>query len=147
MSMILILAYPLYTSLNDARELLSNSKPADRYADAALWLQANSDPGDMIFQTDWDDFTRLFFYNTDAVYLAGLDPTYMELYDADLYDEWVDITRGRVENPGQVIKDRFGGDYVFSDLNHDNFIEQSENDPLLKELYRDDDAVIFTVID
>ncbi|MCP4423741.1 MAG: hypothetical protein GY803_04535 [Chloroflexi bacterium] len=146
-AMILILTCPLYTSLTDARELLSRSKPADRYADAALWLRANSDPGAMVFQTDWDDFTRLFFYNADAIYLAGLDPTYMELYDADLYDEWVDITRGRVEEPSHIIRERFGGKYVFSDLKHDNFIEQAGNDPSLEEIYRDEYAVIFAVAD
>ena len=70
----------------------------------------------------WDDFTRLFFYNTDVIYTAGLDPTYLELYDADLYDVWVDITKGRIEQPSQVIRDRFGGQYVFSDLKHGNFI-------------------------
>ncbi len=145
-AMTLILAYPLYTTLTDARGLLADSKPANRYADAALWLRANSDPGSMIFQTDWDDFTRLFFYNTDVIYLAGLDPTYTELYDADLYNEWVDITKGRIEKPSQAIRERFGGEYVFSDLKHGNFIEQAEMDPHLEEVYRDDYAVIFAVL-
>lgn len=145
--MILILAWPLYTSLNDARDSVANSKPADRYAAAALWLRANADPGAKVFQTDWDDFTRLFFYNTDVIYTAGLDPTYLELYDADLYEVWVDITRGRIEQPGQLIRERFGGQYVFSDLKHGDFIEQAEADPQLKELYRDDYAVIFALVD
>jgi asparagine N-glycosylation enzyme membrane subunit Stt3 len=143
--MLTILAWPLYTSLNDARDLLADSKPADRYAEAALWLRANTEPGTSVFQTDWDDFTRLFFYNTDVIYLAGLDPTYLELYDADLYNEWVDITKGRVEQPSQAIRERFGGQYVFSDLKHGRFIEQAEADLNLEELYRDEYAVIFVV--
>lgn len=40
----------------------------------------------MVFQTNWDDFPRLFFYNSASVYTAGLDPTYLQLYDAELYD-------------------------------------------------------------
>ncbi len=144
-AMLLVLALPLRSTLTDARGLLGDSKPADRYADASLWLRANSEPGAQVFQTDWDDFTRLFFYNTEVIYLAGLDPTYTELYDADLYDEWVDITRGRVENPSQAIRDRFGGDYVFTDLKHSKFLDQAEADPHLEELYRDDYAVIFAV--
>ncbi len=146
-AMLILMAWPLYSSLTGAREALSKSKPADRYADAALWLRANADPGDMIFQTDWDDFTRLFFYNTEDIYLAGLDPTYMELYDAALYDEWVDITKGRVEQPGQIIHGRFGGEYVFSDLKHGSFIDKAEADPNLEEVYRDEYAVIFAFVD
>jgi intracellular septation protein A len=146
-ALLAILAWPLYASLNSARSQLADSTPANRYAEAALWLRANAEPGAKVFQTDWDDFTRLFFYNTDVVYTVGLDPTYLELYDADLDNEWVDITQGRVEQPGQVIRERFGSQYVFSDLNHDDFIEQANADPQLKEVYRDDDAVIFALVD
>lgn len=145
--MLIILAWPLYTSLNDARDLLANSKPADQYAEAALWLRANTESGAQVFQTDWDDFTRLFFYNTDVVYTAGLDPTYLELYDAELYDVWVDITKGRIEQPSQIIRERFGGQYIFSDLKHDDFIEEAEADPKIEELYRDEYAVIYAVLD
>ncbi|WP_420629730.1 hypothetical protein [Candidatus Leptofilum sp.] len=143
--LLLLLAYPLYVTLNDARGLLADSKPADRYADATIWLHDNTPAGTMVFQTDWDDFTRLFFYNTNAIYTAGLDPTFMELEDEALFNRWVDITRGRVEQPGAAIRDEFGAAYVFSDLNHDNFMEEAEDDPLLHELYRDAYAVIYRV--
>jgi len=143
--MLLILAYPLIQTVAAARRDLSGSKPADQYAAAALWLRAHSQPGDRIFQTDWDDFTRLFFYNTDAVYTAGLDPTYTELYDAELYEKWVEVTQGKVEHPSEFIKAQFGSAFVFSDLNHDNFLRKAANDPGLEEIYRDDDAVVFAV--
>ena len=99
----------------------------------------------MVFQTDWDDFTRLFFFNSNAVYTAGLDPTFMELEDKAFYERWVDITRGRVDQPGTAIRDEFGAAYVFSDLNHDNFMDAAEGDPLLQEVYRDDYAVVYQV--
>jgi hypothetical protein len=145
--MILLMLLPIRFTLTEAREAMSRSKPADHYANAALWLGNNAAPGHTVFQTDWDDFTRLFFYHGDTVYTAGLDPTYMELYDEDLYDEWVDITRGKVDNPSGVIGDRFGATHVFSDLKHDDFIDRAEADPNLRELYRDDYAVIYAVAD
>jgi hypothetical protein len=147
LALLLLLAYPLHVGLSDARELVVGSKPADQYADAVIWLHDNAPAGTMIFQTDWDDFTRLFFYNSNAVYTAGLDPTFMELEDEALYDRWVDITQGRVEGPGVAIRDEFGASYVFSDLNHADFIEEAEGDPLLQEVYRDDYAVIYEVGD
>lgn len=146
-ALLLLLAYPLYVGLTDARELVADSSPADRYADATLWLHDNAPDGTMVFQTDWDDFTRLFFYNTNAVYTAGLDPTFMELEDEALFDRWVDITQGRVDAPGAAIRDEFGAAYVFSDLNHDDFMDEAADDPLLHEVYRDEYAVIYQVIE
>jgi hypothetical protein len=124
---------------------MDNSKPAARYAAAALWLGANSEPGSKIFQTDWDDFTRLYFYNSDAIYTAGLDPTFMELHDKPLFDEWVAITRGKIKNPSEPIRTLFDAQFIFSDTKHSSFLERAGQDPDLVELYRDDDAVILAV--
>ena len=140
-----LLAFPLYVTIKDGRNLVQRSKDADHYAAATIWLHDNTEPGARIFQTDWDDFTRLFFYNSQVSYTAGLDPTFFELENETLFETWVDITRGKVDNPGNIIRDTFHSDYIFSDLKHDNFIEQAEKDPSLVELYRDDDAVIFGV--
>lgn len=143
---ILLLAYPLTNTLTDARDLLADSRPAAQYADAALWLANEAPAGTMIFQTDWDDFTRLFFYNSDLVYTAGLDPTFMELQNKELFDLWVDITRGNVDEPGAIIRDTFGAAYVFSDLQHGSFMAKAQADPFLEEVYRTDDAVIYAVL-
>ncbi|MCA9919993.1 MAG: hypothetical protein KC445_18680 [Anaerolineales bacterium] len=37
-ALLLLLAYPLYVGLTDGRELVADSSPADRYADATIWL-------------------------------------------------------------------------------------------------------------
>ena len=137
-------ALMVYT-LGDAQALVANSKPPDLYSDAMLWLRRERPDGAIIFQTDWDDFTRQFFYDHEARYINGLDPTFMQLYDEELYDEWVDITRGRVNDPGASISRRFGAQYVFSDLNHERFLAEAADDPALTEVYRDADAVIFAV--
>jgi hypothetical protein len=128
-----------------ARMRVQDSKPYDLYARAAAWLQQNTGPGERIFQTDWDDFPRLFFYNTDNTYLIGLDPTYMQLYDPALYDQWVRITQGEVDNPSASILADFGAHYVISDLDHGDFIDRATEDSNMEEVYRDDQSVIFAV--
>ncbi|HEY4688093.1 MAG TPA: hypothetical protein VIK33_02190 [Anaerolineae bacterium] len=143
--MIAALILPLGITLAQARQAMATSKPPDLYAAASKWLVGHTSPGSLVFQTDWDDFTRLFFYNTSNLYTIGLDPTYMELYDADLYKEWVDITQGKVDEPSAVIRERFGGEYVLSDLNHGAFLRIAKDDPGLKEVYRDTYAAIFEV--
>ncbi len=140
------LVLPLALTLTQARTAMADSPAASRYAAASDWLKANSTPGSLVFQTDWDDFPRLFFYNTDNLYTIGLDPTYMQFYDSALYDEWVAITRGQRRNPSQSIASRFGGEYVLTDLNHEAFLKRAAADPGLQEVYRDTDAVIFRVL-
>jgi hypothetical protein len=133
-------------SISPARAALDSSKPYGLYANASLWLEKNTPAGSRVFQTDWDDFPRLFYYNTHNTYLIGLDPTYLQLYDAKLYDLWVDITQGDIENPSQVIATTFDSQYIHTDLNHGDFLQVAAEDPGLKEVYRDDQAVIFEVV-
>jgi hypothetical protein len=125
---------------------LAKSKPYDLYAGSSAWLVENAEEGELIFQTDWDDFPRLFFYNTHNTYLAGLDPTYLQIYDQALYEEWVSITRGELDNPSQFIRSDFNARYVHTDLNHGRFIKQAENDPGMREVYRDEQSVIFEIL-
>lgn len=133
-------------SIPATQDQIQKSKPYDLYAGASAWLVQNTPAGERVFQTDWDDFPRLFFYNTHNTYLVGLDPTYMQLYDADLYDTWVQITRGEIEQPSQIITERFSARYIHSDLNHQSFLRLAAEDPGLKEVYRDGQAVIFEVV-
>jgi hypothetical protein len=142
---ILLLAIPLRITVREAQALVANSKPADLYSDAMLWLRQEAPAGTTIFQSDWDDFTRQFFYLSDARYINGLDPTFMQQYDENLYQEWVEITRGRIKQPGKVIRDHFGAQYVFSDLEHRSFLAQADADLDLEEVYRDKYAVIYAV--
>ena len=133
-------------SIPHAREAIDGSKPYGLYGKASAWLEKNTPRGSRVFQTDWDDFPRLFFYNTHNTYLIGLDPTYMQLYDSDLYNLWVKITQGKVENPSQIIFDTFGTSWIHTDLAHQDFLYVAANDPGFKEVFRDNQAVIFEVV-
>jgi hypothetical protein len=144
--MVAALIPALWFNLLASQDSLRNSKPYQRFAAASAWLQTNTPAGSRVFQTDWDDFTRLYFYNTSNIYTVGLDPTYMQSYDAELYELWVDIGQGRVEKPAKVIFDTFGASYVLSDLHHQAFLGQAEADPALDEVYRDEYAAIFRVV-
>lgn len=135
-----------FKSLPATQNSLRNSKPYSLYAGASVWLAENTSAGERVFQTDWDDFPRLFYYNTHNTYLAGLDPTYMQLYNRELYDLWVLITRGEIKQPSQFIANHFHSQYVHSDLKHGKFIRNAEQDPGLHEVYRDDQAVVFEVV-
>ena len=129
-----------------AKASLGAAKPYQTYAGAAGWLAANTPAGARVFQTDWDDFPRLFYYNTHNTYLIGLDPTYLSLYDAGLYSLWERITDGDVAQPSAAIRADFGASYVFSDLRHGAFLKRAAADPGLREVYRDEDGVVYQVV-
>jgi len=137
----------LWLTFTNAREAITrNAKPYVTYAGASAWLAANTPAGALVFQTDWDDFPRLFYYNARNTYLIGLDPTYMQLYDARLYDLWVRVVRGDERQPGALIAGEFGAGYVISDLRHGGFLKQAARDPRLAETYRDEYAVVYRVL-
>lgn len=133
------------TTIQGTQSDIQSSESDDYLAGASAWLKANTPPGTMIFQTDWDDFTRLFYYNTSNTYLVGLDPTYLQLYDPALWDQWVAITRGQVAQPSQVIRDTFGARYVVSDTNHDSFEDRVSEDDNMRLVYRDANAFVWEI--
>jgi hypothetical protein len=147
MILVLVLIPGLVHNLRASQRSIQGSKPYGLYAGAAAWLETNTPAGSRVFQTDWDDFPRLFFYNHHNTYLIGLDPTYMQLYNPGLYDDWVAITRGEVEKPSRFISGQFASSYVVSDLLHGGFLDQADRDEGLVEVYRDDSSVVYKVVE
>jgi hypothetical protein len=143
--LLLILILGGFFSIKGVRESLADTKPKSRYSQASSWLAENTPRGTRVFQTDWDDFPRLFFHNTRNTYLVGLDPTYMQIKDGDLFNLWVDITKGKQEHPSGKITEFFAAEFIFSDLVHDEFINQASADPRIYEVYRDEEAVIYQI--
>ncbi len=123
-----------------------SAKAHETFAGASAWLRDHAAPDTLIFQTDWDDFTRLFYYNPQNVYVSGLDPTYFQLANPDLWEQWEAIRRGEVSSPSRVIRDDFGATYVVSDRRHDAFERQAENDPALELVYSDRYSYVWQVV-
>lgn len=142
----IMLIFGVSKSIPAVQSQISKSKPYNLYQSASIWLQNNTQAGERVFQTDWDDFPRLFFYNTHNTYLIGLDLTYMQFYDEELYRTWLRITRGDIEEPSKLISSLFSSHYVHTDLLHQNFIKQAQKDSGLKVVYQDDQAIIYQVI-
>jgi hypothetical protein len=136
----------IWSNIQITQGNVQDSKPYERFGAASAWLRANTPPGSRVYQTDWDDFPQLYFYNTHNTYTLGLDPTYMESYNAPLYQLWRSTTRGEGENLGQIIQQNFDAEYGITDLEHDNFIARAEGGSGLQEVYRDEYAIIYKVV-
>jgi hypothetical protein len=117
---------------------------ADPYAyrGASEWIAENTPPGTMVFNTDWDDFPMLYYYNPNSTYIVGLDPTYLYDRDKDLWDLYARITLGEEDNPAPLIRERFGAEYVFTDNGHTDFLDNAYESGLFETVYKDSHTTV-----
>jgi hypothetical protein len=132
--------------LATAREI-RQSEQHDYYRAGAAWMRANVPPGQLIFNTDWDDFPRLFYFDETHYYVSGLDPSYLYDKDPDLSRLYDRITLGKEEDPGPLIRDRFGARYVFSDNTHHDFFDHARASGWFDIVYEDTQCVIMYIRD
>ena len=143
----LLLSAFLSMNLKATVKEIEQSERHDYYRAGAEWLRANVPPGQIIFNTDWDDFPRLFYYDSSHYYVSGLDPSYLYEKNPDLSRLYDGITLGREEDPGQLIRDKFGARYVFSDNNHHDFFEHARLSGWFDIVYEDTECTIMYIRD
>ena len=97
--------------------------------------------------TDWDDFPRLFYFDSSHHYVSGLDPSYLYDKDPDLSRLYDRITLGREEDPGPLIRNRFNARYVFSDNTHHDFFEHARASGWFDIVYEDTQCTIMYIRD
>jgi hypothetical protein len=142
-----ILGVVLFFNAWSATEEIGNSEPHDHFEKGAAWMRANIPPGQIIFNTDWDDFPRLFYFDSTHNYVSGLDPNYLYNKSPELSRLYDRITLGQQENPGPLIRDRFGARYVFSDNHHHDFFEKARLSGWFDIVYEDTDCTIMYIRD
>jgi hypothetical protein len=143
------LGVALFANVYRTSKDIRDSDPRDHYAKGALWMRANVPAGEMVFNTDWDDFPRLFYYDPTHVYASGLDPSYLYEKNQDLSDLFVKITTGEQEDPGPLIRDKFGARWVFSDntSDHDSFYDRALTSGWFDRVYEDEDCSVLHIRD
>jgi hypothetical protein len=139
------LAVVLFLNLRVTVKDIATSEPQDHYQAGAAWLRANVPAGQIIFNTDWDDFPRLFYFDPTHAYVTGLDPTYLYDKDPRLSELYVNITLGKDEDPGPLIRDRFGARYVFTDNSHGDFFDNAQESGWFEIVYEDRDCTILHI--
>jgi hypothetical protein len=132
------------------------------YKGGSEWLAKNAERGELIMNTDWDDFPKLFFYNPQLAYVSGLDPTYLLDKDRKLSELHAKITIGKelsdeeVSNLGPLIHDNFcTGEgparrcvrYVFTDHEHEDFYNNALDSGWFDEVYSDKECAVLRLRD
>jgi hypothetical protein len=131
-----------------AKELGEESGP-DRYRSGMEWVRNHVPAGEMVFNTDWDDFPKMFFYDTTHTYASGLDPTYLLDKNPELSKLYEDITLGKIKDAAPIIRDRFGAHYVFSDNEdvHNDFYFNAKESGWFDIVYEDEECTVLHIRD
>jgi hypothetical protein len=114
---------------------------------ASEYISQNAPPGCMVFNTNWDTFPALYYYNPDCSYVAGLDPTYLYDRDPDLWDLYESITNGQKADGAKLIRERFGAQYVVTGNGSSNFLTTANADPGFERVYEDSYAIVLRTRD
>jgi len=139
----------LFINVYHTAKDIHGSEGLDYYAKGAAWMRSNIPAGQIVFNTDWDDFPRLFFFDPTHVYVSGLDPTYLLDKNPELSKLYEKITTGDEEDPGPLIRDRFGTRWVFSDntKDHDAFYDNALRSGWFDRVYEDSDCSVLHIRD
>ena len=134
---------------------IAGNEENDRYESAMAWATGkdaqgndNIPAGERIFNCNWDDFPKLFFYDTKHSYVYGLDPNYLYSQNPDLYKLLADITNGKTEDAAPQIRDKFGARFIFADAKeNDDMIAKLLESGWVDIVYDDDEARIIKIRD
>jgi hypothetical protein len=143
----LALSVFLFFNLRSAAEEIGRSDPHNRFQAGAEWMRVNVSPGQLVFNTDWDEFPRLFYFDETHYYVSGLDPSYLFDKSPDLSRLYDRITLGQEQNPGPLIRDRFGARYVFTDNLHHDFFQHARESGWFDIVYEDAECTIMYIRD
>jgi len=128
-----------------SREDVKSETDPYTYRGASEWIATNVSAGSMIFNTNWDAFPALFYYNPNYAYVSGLDPTYLYNRDRQLWEVYESINNSEEENGAQVIKERFGADYVVTGNGDSDFLTNAKDDESFEVVFEDRGAVVLRV--
>jgi len=142
-----LLSVFLFFNLRATIKEIRQSEGHDYYRAGTAWMRANVPPGQIVFNTDWDDFPRLFYFDETHYYVSGLDPGYLYDKDPGLSGLYESITLGKEEDPGPLIRNRFGARYVFSDNTHHDFFEHARASGWFEIVYEDTQCTIMYIRD
>jgi hypothetical protein len=129
---------------------------ASRFQGVSNYLLAHGG-GSIVFNTQWEQYPFLFFWNSQNRYIVGIDPSFFLRQDPRRYWLWRHIANedpsvcgaphceaGDSKDIGAVVADDFGARFVVMELDKNPGLDQVlRNHPGFREVYRDRACALF----
>ena len=84
----------------------------------------------------------LYYYNPNNRYITGLDPTYFYDRNRELWKLYERITSGDEEDAAPLIRERFGAEYVFTENQSSDFLDNAMRSGKFEMAYSDAKAAV-----
>jgi hypothetical protein len=127
---------------------IRSNEPNEKYKRAMDWANQNIPEGERIFNANWDDFPKMFYYDRKHSYVYGLDPNYLYSKNPELYKELGEITGGKMDEAAPVIRDKFGARYVMTDAKeNEDMVAKLLDSGWAEMIYEDDEARFLKIRD
>jgi hypothetical protein len=142
-----------------AYHAVRQAPPADRFRGVSQYLLANR-PGTAVFNTQWEQYPFLYFWNSQNMYVIGIDPSFMYHQDARRYWLWRHIANDEPTTCGlprcgsgesrsilATIVDEFGIRSVVVEHENNPRLERILRAASANEVYRDKACSLFSLSD
>ncbi len=142
--LVLIAPYFIVNDLMSVHRNLQNFK-FNHLEKVSQWIKENVAPGKTIFNSNWDHFGFLFYYNSNNYYITGLDQTFMYSYDPNLLELYIDITKGlNAVDLKNNLKNKFNSEYILvSKKRNKEFYRNLEILKDFERVYEDEEMSVF----
>jgi hypothetical protein len=154
---ILLVAALLYNLHTTRTKITGVTTDPEHYRAGAEWLRTNVAPGSLIYDVNWSDFPKLFFYDTGHSYVSGLDAIYLQDQHPELARLNNRLSSGEEGDPATAIRSLFaasnpgGVSYLF--VGDDpappvpEWFRYMMKTGKFKRVYADKECVILQVLD
>ncbi len=142
-------------NLKTNRDYLYSLTPTTAFAGASQWLVSHSQPKQIVFNTSWDEFPQLFYWNDKNYYVTGLDPSFLYNQNQALYFKWQLISD---DNAGawtpaslsQILKNDFQASYLFLENSRNSNLKTfldaaAASSPMFSKVYNDELTSVYRI--
>jgi hypothetical protein len=151
-----------YSGIKTARSLTIQASPPNRMQEVGMWLDENSEKGDIVFNVNWSHFSPLFFWSHNVHYIGGLDPIFQYAFDEEKYwqfhylsiDEVTNKTCGApacttemLENTYDVLVENFNARFVVLDKRQNPTVHTFlESDARFENVFETEHEIIYGIM-
>lgn len=150
-----------YSGYKSTAFLERNGYGPNELKEVATWLKENSQPGDIVFNLHWADFSPLFFWNQKNYYVGALDPIFQYSYSPALYwkfhylsaDQVTEKTCGAIACTDEMLEDThdvlvrdFSARYIaLTKRENPEVYRFLENDRRFEKVFNTEKEAIFSI--
>jgi len=143
--LLVVIPWGMVGSVLSVRKDLQGGYGFNVLRNAAGWLKNNTPANSIVFQSDWGTFPLLWYDNTHNLYLTGVDQTFMYEYDHEKHKLWVEVTKGKNNNPYNIAHDVFNASYYLLEKKFPAALVWINKDKRFKKVYQDSEVIIFAL--